>query len=268
MRFVLMASLVFCQPALAAPPPSLAASIAAESDPVTLAKIGGKWIKAETATVAATVHIDTAAKWCQVRVARIVTVTIDGQAIDVVTASPVEVLPIDVAKGKCFGIIAAPGQYQATITVSDPKSGISQEVRRIAIGGPEPTPPTPPPAPVVDAPFESSGYAVLMIREASGVLSPTQTSIFQSSAIHKYIGGKAVKLSDGQPFYRAWDDDYSDAELSNVPGELRAAYSRVTEDMDSLPWIAIVGKDGKSGYSGPLPADVDSTMALLKKYGE
>ncbi len=33
----------------------------------------------------------------------------------------------------------------------------------------------------------------------------------------------------------------------------------------ALPWLVI--SNGKSGFEGPLPATVDETLTLLKKYG-
>ena len=86
--------------------------------------------------------------------------------------------------------------------------------------------------------------------------------------MRKYIDERAVELSDGSLFRRVWDDDISTYDLSDIPAELKKAYELTLEEMDSLPWIAIVGKDGVSGYSGPLPENVTRTMELLKEYGE
>ncbi len=127
--------------------------------------------------------------------------------------------------------------------------------------------PDPDPDPKPNAPFPSDGFAVIVLKEASetGTLTPAQRSILTSSKVLKYINSKAVKVGDGV-FFRAWDDDYTEAQLSAVAPELALAYRESKKLADGrLPWICISTGDG--GYSGPLPATLDEMMTLLQKYG-
>ena len=276
-----MRALIFCilavcctHAAQAAPPKpivELSTAITLDAGPVPLAKIDGRWVAAPTAVAAAVIHVETEARWVQCRVAKIVTVDISGVQVDVVTAAAVDVLDVVSLTGKSFGIVAPAGKYQCTITATDGRTGITQEVRQITLG--DPVPPTPvvpivPPKPVSTAPFPASGFAVLIIQEASGILPGPKQAILNSLDVRKYIDERAVELSDGSLFRRVWDDDISTYDLSDIPAELKKAYELTLEEMDSLPWIAIVGKDGVSGYGGPLPENVTRTMELLKEYGE
>jgi hypothetical protein len=118
-------------------------------------------------------------------------------------------------------------------------------------------------------PFSSPGFAVVILREAQDnpTLPAAQVQIFTSAPVHQYCGAKAVKLSDGKPFYRIWDDDYTRDQLANVPAELRDAYLAVQPKATSLPWIAVTRGNGKGGFSGPLPGTVAATLDLLKRFG-
>lgn len=118
-----------------------------------------------------------------------------------------------------------------------------------------------------DAPFETVGLTVLIIKEGKdvGSLPEAQKAIFTSSKIQKWCIDNCVKI-DGEPAVRFWDDDYTDEQLANVPNVVRNAYRTVLSQANgNLPWIAI--SDGKTGVSMPLPGTVDETMELLQKYG-
>ena len=135
-------------------------------------------------------------------------------------------------------------------------------------GPPTPGPgpgPKPPPNPTV-APFQTPGFSVLILREASGTgLPANQQSIFNSPRILK-TAGRCVTIPGGtDKFFRVWDDDYSDDDLADVPQALRDAYRSVLRQANGkLPWIAIATATG--GHSGPLPGTVDETLSLLEQY--
>ena len=139
----------------------------------------------------------------------------------------------------------------------------SQEFRvfTIKIGGTTPDPgPGPGPDPQ-EAPFPSTGLAVMVLREASDParLPPEQRAIFTSAKVLQWLGAHCE-------FFRILDDDFEGADLENLPPEVAEAYRRTLELREGDgPYLAISTGDG--GYHGPLPGSIDAMMALLKKYG-
>ena len=132
---------------------------------------------------------------------------------------------------------------------------------------PDPVDPVDPPDPTPDkAPFPAPGLTVMVVRESQlgGELPPEQAAIFTNSKVIGWWNDNCVKL-DGSSAARIWDDDYTDSQLGNTHPVLRNAYRETLKDADGrLPWIAI--STGSDGYSGPLPANVDDTLALLEQY--
>lgn len=126
---------------------------------------------------------------------------------------------------------------------------------------PEPTPPEPtppgPPAPIPDA-----GFRVLMVYETATVqkLPPEKSAVLYSKKVRDYLDAKCVMGPDGKTReYRIWDQDVDTAGANPV---WQNAMKRARA---SAPWIVI--SDGKTGFEGPLPANVDEALKLLKKYG-
>ena len=254
--------------------------------PVIAAPLPGVQVETESATV---VYVD--GRWQLVEADAVkqtsALLRIEGNPNDlevVVSRWVVRGGEVEELIGRAYLVTAGTDDLEYRLDV--PSSGrwrvevVNYETRRrvttyVTIGdvdpepSPDPAPPTPPAPPPSEAPFRSPGFAVLIVREASeaGKLPASQRAIFSSGAVHQYCADKCVQLSDGQKFYRIWDDDYSDAQVANVPAELREAYQGTKELWDAnTPWIGI--NDGKGGgYAGPLPATVDEMLALLKKYG-
>lgn len=167
-----------------------------------------------------------------------------------------------------------PGTY-AVFKV--PKGG-GLSITKVVLGGLVPTPPTPPgpipPGPGPDptpspSPISVTGFRVMILHEASPQTKQTEAlqAIASSPAIHAYLNSRCVKESNGQPSWRVWDDDYSDEDLKNAPDYWRSAYRiAVSKKQGDQGWI-VIGTD-KGGTSEPLPATVEATLALLKKWGD
>ena len=77
--------------------------------------------------------------------------------------------------------------------------------------------------------------------------------------VSDYLNAKCVKV-DGHPEWRIFDKD---KDLSKTKGIWKDVMAL---PRSTLPWI-VVGNGKIDGYSGPLPATVEETMVLLKKYG-
>lgn len=122
--------------------------------------------------------------------------------------------------------------------------------------GPTPTP-TPGPSPIPDA-----GFRVMIVedKEKLSTLPEAQLAIRTSAVIRDYLDAKCVTEPDGKTkAYRIWD--YK----TDAKGDLKLWQDALARPRTSMPWIII--STGTSGYEGPLPANIDETLKLLKKYG-
>lgn len=150
-----------------------------------------------------------------------------------------------------------------------------EEVERVLVlvGEPKPHPPPQPDPPKPDpSPMPGEGFRVLIVRETKDLsnLPSKQISIFSSSEVRTYLNTRCIK-ENGQPAYRMWDKDVDasrEAETWKVAlnGVLNGDKTHNISKATSLPWILLT--NGKEGYEGPLPNDVDKMMELLRKYGE
>lgn len=103
--------------------------------------------------------------------------------------------------------------------------------------------------PVVIVP--TSDLRVLLVRETDENRKPpaAQLAIFSSVEVRTWLRDHKIQ-------YRAWDDDIN-PQRESKPWQEMLAMPR-----SSLPWIVI---SGPKSFSGPLPADVPSMLALLKE---
>lgn len=133
---------------------------------------------------------------------------------------------------------------------------LRRQLRVDAGEGPKPPPvdPTPAPAPGT-SPFPAdAGFKVLVVYEKDELakLPQSQLAAITSADVRAYLTAKA-----GQDGYVFTDKDVS------YSAKLWA--DAMKRERKSLPWI-VVG-NGKTGYEGPLPGNVDDTLKLLKTYG-
>lgn len=119
--------------------------------------------------------------------------------------------------------------------------------------GPNPDDPKPP--------MPGEGFRVLIVRETADLanLTPQQVAIFTAKDVRDYLNSKTV-LEGNQRAYRIWDKD---TDVSREATHWKEAMAR---PRTTLPWVLV--SNGKDGYEGPLPKNVDEMMALLRKYGE
>ena len=122
---------------------------------------------------------------------------------------------------------------------------------------PSPIPPVPPPDP---SPTPGEGLRVLVVYESGelGKYPKEQSTIITSTKMREYLNSKCIKIGN-TPEYRFFDKD---APLEN---ESQIWRDVMTRPRQSLPWI-IIG-NGKDGFEGSLPKNVDETLILLKKFG-
>jgi hypothetical protein len=88
----------------------------------------------------------------------------------------------------------------------------------------------------------------------------SQQQILFAKSIRTYLDSKSPVGVDGKTHdWRIYDQNIDTTTDSQV---FKDAMNRPRK---SVPWI-IVG-NGKTGFEGPLPATVDDTLNLLRKYG-
>lgn len=247
------------------PTPALVGEISTEVEESTIAKVNGEWIEADTAKVTAKILVDGNAKWVQVRVSRLVSVTIDGVQIEVRSAEAIKVIEIAAKAGRCFGIIAPPGKYQAEVICSDPQIGITTESAVLEIKGKDPPKPvdpvTPTPDPNDDPNLDTSKLRVLIVEETAdrAGLPPGQLAVLTSSKVRRALDALCMKV-DGTPEWRIFDDD------SDISAESDVWQEAMAKPRSSLPWLLV--SDGKQGVSMPLPKSVDEMLGILETFSK
>ncbi len=127
-------------------------------------------------------------------------------------------------------------------------AAIQAEIGRVVAelgGGPAPVPPSP-------APIPAAGLHVLIVEETDdrGRIPAGQLASLTTTKIQA-----AVEAAGGQ--FRQYDDDpaISDPLWSAARARPRTA----------LPWI-IVSHGAKGGVEQPLPASIDDTLALIRRF--
>lgn len=147
-----------------------------------------------------------------------------------------------------------PGTYQ--ITVKAVKKGVTRPaIKRLDVTIGKPEPPGPTPTPDGQNPFGMPGFRVMIVYESRmGV----PKSI--SPAVRNYLDTKCIKdAATGIPQRLTVDQNASFGPGTDV---WQAAMKR---GQKSIPWI-VIGNEA-TGYEGPLPADENALLELLKKYG-
>lgn len=122
---------------------------------------------------------------------------------------------------------------------------------------PGPTPPAPNPAPI-----PAAGFRVLIVYESadlSKMPAPQQAIIF-SKTVRDYLNAKCVPGADAKTKeWRIFDKD------TDVSAESTIWQAAMQRHPISLPWLIV--SNGTTGFEGPLPADVESTMKVLQQFG-
>ncbi len=128
--------------------------------------------------------------------------------------------------------------------------------------GPDPKPPTPDPPTPSPSPIPEPGLRVLIVEDAKNraKLPAAQFAILFDKSFRDYLN--SVCVPDGKvKAWRIWDAGV------DATAESAAWQGALKRDRKSLPWI-VVSNHPRGGYEGPLPATVEETTALVKKYAE
>lgn len=151
----------------------------------------------------------------------------------------------------------------ATVAALDgsTKDGFAKlDARVTALEAPRP-PPKPPEPPVPPSPIPEVGFRVIIIedKEKLSLLPAQQLSIRTSKVFRDYLDANCVTEPDGKTKgYRIWDFK------TDASADLKVWRDALARPRTSMPWL-IVSNPPMAGYEGPLPANVDDTITLLRK---
>ncbi len=126
---------------------------------------------------------------------------------------------------------------------------------------PVPPGPVPPVPPVPPGPVQ--GLRVLILEESAdrNKLPLGQLAIILGTQMRTFLDAKTPTGKDGKSHqWRIWDKDVS---ADNDEPEWKAMLAR---PHPTLPWIVLADAKGTVAFEGPLPATVDETVSLIKKY--
>lgn len=127
---------------------------------------------------------------------------------------------------------------------------------------PTPVPPTPVPPkpdPTPPAPIPMAGFRVLIVYDGDNYTAG-QDGIITGKAVRDYLQSKCVAGDDGKT--KAFAIIRSDANVTNAPKWIADTVQRHPGQKSYM-----VVSDGKTGYDGPLPADANAALAILRKVG-
>lgn len=182
-----------------------------------------------------------------------------------------DVLDGEATNGKLV-FIGPPGKYRIKLTairVDTKTSKVIAEVTKVVvvIGDPvppkPPIPPDPPEPKPSPSPIPEIGFRVLMVYDASKLTTypKKQADIFFNASLRSYLNSKCVVGSDGKTKeWRMWDKGVDAGAESKIWQDV------MKRDRKSIPWL-LVSNHPKGGFEGPLPATVEETMVIIKKYG-
>ena len=173
--------------------------------------------------------------------------------------------------GRKLYVWAKPGKYVVRLTAVDfDAKKIERATFSFTVAGevpptpPDPPappkPPTPPPSP---APIPAEGFRVLVVYETAELskLPAAQSNVLYAKSVRDYLNAKCVMGPDSKT--REWRIYDADVDTS---AETKLWQDAMKVKRDKLPWLIV--SNGKTGYSGPLPENVEKTLELLKKYAE
>lgn len=134
----------------------------------------------------------------------------------------------------------------------------------IVVGtGPAPTPTPVPPGPTpTPVPPNPEGFRVLILEETADrpSLPRSQLAVLMSQDIRTYLNAKDADC------WRMLDDDLTSQHMTGWTQGWKDAYAKAKELSNGrLPFIMVT--NAMSGEAKPLPATVEETLALLRRFG-
>ena len=109
--------------------------------------------------------------------------------------------------------------------------------------------------------IDGKGLRVMIVEETAErtKLPKEQVAIFGSEEVRALLNEKCTKEKEGNhPAWWIFDDDSS---LENIPKSWQKAFEKRYQ-----PPPSVMVSNGRKGFSGPLPKDVENFKTLINKY--
>ena len=193
--------------------------------------------------------------------------TTDGKSVQWLTMDAgLNVFPVTLLKDSKTAVVTSTvkGRYRLLAYTAKGDMPSAPAICVVVIGEAPPVPPGPGPKPdpTPPAPIPVAGLRVLIVEETEDrpKLPANQTLILGSTLLRSWLNASCAKGADGRsPEYRILDKD------TPMATDAKHWQDAMKRPRSQLPWIVI--SNGTTGFEGPLPATVDETLALLKKFG-
>lgn len=109
-------------------------------------------------------------------------------------------------------------------------------------------------------PIIGKGLRVLIVEETAqrSSLPAPQLAELTSGTVFDYLNEKCTAEAGGKKAWRIFDKD------TDVSQEAKFWQDAMGRKRDSLPWLIV--SNGRKGFEGPLPANTEALLELIRKY--
>ncbi len=112
-----------------------------------------------------------------------------------------------------------------------------------------------------DAPIDKLGLRVLIVVESEDLASmpESQRQILFGMRTRLWLNDNCAKAEDGQPEWRVLDQN------TEFPEQCDEVWCKaLSRDRSEIPWVVI--SNGKTGFEGALPNNIDDFLKLVEQY--
>lgn len=175
----------------------------------------------------------------------------------IVTADSKDRTPIEAIKlGDEYWVINHNGQAWVTVQAVDFAKNIFEQKRLVVdVQTGEDGKPS------GDAPIDKLGLRVLIVVESEdlALMPESQREILFGMRTRLWLNDNCAKAEDGQPEWRVLDQN------TEFPEQCDEVWCKaLSRDRSEIPWVVI--SNGKTGFEGALPNNIDDFIKLVEQY--
>lgn len=179
-----------------------------------------------------------------------------GASRIIVTADAKDRTPLDAIKlSDEYWVINHNGQAWVTVQAIDFEKSIFEQKRIVMDLQNDGD------APSSEVPIDRMGLHVVIVVESAALaeMPEAQRQILFGMRTRLWLNDNCAKGEDGQPTWRVLDPD------TEFPEGCDAVWCKaLARDRTELPWVVV--SNGKSGFEGPLPTNINDFLKLVEQY--